>query len=232
MDKKVLLAIVAAVVMLGAVGGYYAYSTGKLDLDIPFIAQKTYESPTELKELAKSGASMKCEVDNDQIKGIVYIDSTNNRTRMEIADFKITPAMGDGAQDDNAQPDHMIGTQETIYLWTDGNKEGIKVNISDTGQTPPTNNFLQETIDQAEENAEGDTDTAVTEGLTGIKCTKWQVNDKMFTPPSDVTFKDPLAEMRDQLNQQAQDTPEPHAEGQAPTEEDLQKMLDDLQDAQ
>ena len=54
----------------------------------------------------------------------------------------------------------------------------------------------------------------------------------MFTPPSDVTFKDPFAAIQDQLKQQQENMPEAPAEGQAPSKEDLEKMLEDLQDAQ
>lgn len=94
---------------------------------------------------------------------------------------------------------HMINDETYLYLWAEGQKQGSKMSLavpSPAASTAP----VEEAPDFS---SADDYQNMKDEGYT-INCKSGQVNDSDFVPPTDVTFIDPSAMMRDLTGQDGQ----------------------------
>lgn len=116
------------------------------------------------------GQSMKCTWSSDAGEGISYIKGDHVRTESTV-DGKTSYIVGDG---------------ECSYIWEDGTSQGMKFCLSSlpTGlDTMETDTSNTETSEPFGADQQPDVD---------VNCEKTSVSDDLFTPPSDVTFANPL----------------------------------------
>ena len=87
---------------------------------------------------------------------------------------------------------HIINDEKYFYMWTDGQKQGSKINLLASPSNPPTPKF----------ESEADYEKFKNNGYT-IVCNSSNIDDTAFIPPSDINFIDPT-EMFKQINPEAQ----------------------------
>ena len=110
--------------------------------------------------------------DGSQSKGTIYIDA-DKRMR---GDFDLT-------KDGETTKSSMIIRDDTQYLWQQSTKDGVKMAIDEIlNQNSNTN---QSASDGTDANTPVD-----------FTCSAWRVDDAMFTPPADVTFRDMTSVMQ------------------------------------
>ncbi len=170
MNKKVVIAII---VLLALVGGYFGYTKLKGGGSVtPGTATGNQDGSKSLKDLLTSGVAQKCtfsQTDESGIsEGTTYVSGGKIR-----GDFTTT-ASG------KVTKSHMISDGKTSYIWSEGEKNGFKmiVDESDSADTK-TDNSNAPVSGEADLNQKAD-----------YKCSGWVVDGSFFTPPSSVTFSD------------------------------------------
>ena len=130
-----------------------------------------------MNELRLEAENRKCNFnstleDGSQSKGTIYIDA-DKRMR---GDFDLT-------KDGETTKSSMIIRDDTQYLWQQSTKDGVKMAIDEIlNQNSNTN---QSASDGTDANTPVD-----------FTCSAWRVDDAMFTPPADVTFRDMTSVMQ------------------------------------
>lgn len=169
MNKKVLVAVV---LLLLAVGGYFGY-TKFMGGKVPGVPG-TSSGPKSLKDLLSAGVAQKCTFsstsESGSSEGTTYISGGKVR-----GDFT-TVASG------KTMVSHMISDGKTSYIWTDGEKNGFKMTVSD-----------QPTATGAKTDYTGGSSTNSAADLNqqaDYKCSGWVTDGSYFTPPTTVTFTD------------------------------------------
>lgn len=233
MNKTIVISAITGVAVAGVTvlsfGGYYAYAN--------YV--KTYTDPKDMVRLVKKGKSLRCEVEDDQMKAVEYIDAKNRRSRMEVIESK--RAKGDSNVDvmGMSEPDRFILTQDKSYLWNSKDKQGI---ILEGKDMPMDKDEFFTDFNAGELDNEG---KDVGESNVSIKCKYWRVKESYFTKPEDVEFKslkdmfkDAFDQMKDDMVNDAKDTykqglDEMRDEFEQPDfqmdEEDFRKMIEEAQ---
>ncbi len=171
--NKVIIAIVAVVVLAGAgVAGFLlmkdddkndASQTGDNGQD-QAEGEGTASVKTTAKDLLASNKNQQCifsgTVDGGQNQGTIYV--SNKRMHMDYSNTNAGKVT-------NGSVILLPGTQ---YFWDADTKQGAKLAISEAEIEKSQNENIE--IDQEYE----------------FRCSDWNVDDNLFTPPADVTFQD------------------------------------------
>ena len=168
MNKKYIIAGVAILVLLLA--GFLIF---KMQNKAPSGNSETEQvsGMKSLKDLISSGVAQKCTYstkdDSISSEGVTYISGGKVRGDFTtVSDGKTTAS-------------HMITDGKTNYIWTEGEKTGLKMTITDTVSTPAP---------VTEEN--GSYSGSNLDQKFDYKCSTWIADQSMFTPPTSVTFTD------------------------------------------
>ena len=136
-----------------------------------------------LEELLAKGKSVKCvstaEAEGGKTEGEFYIDGATGRTKSVT---KITQA-------GQTQVMNSIMTKEAVYTWTEGQKQGFLFPVTKTEPTPSASEPTT-----AEPTAPA---AAKPDAKYNMDCEAWRVDDSFFTVPTDVTFVDQAAMIKD-----------------------------------
>lgn len=154
-NKNVLIGVVLLLVL--GVGGYF-FLNKKTSVSTP--AQTQTSGPTSLKDLLAANLPQKCTFP----EGTVYISGGKFR--------------GDFSSDvsGKAVVSHMISDSKTSYIWTDDQKQGFKMTISDEVK--------------AEGQTEVDKNGVDVNAKLDYKCSTWLPDSSLFNTPSGVEFTD------------------------------------------
>jgi hypothetical protein len=172
MNKKAVAAV--AIVLVAGVVGYLGYTN--------FISKKTPVAPLgnqesqgglkSLKDLLSSGVAQKCTFTNSgesgSSEGTSYVSGGKVR-----ADFT-TVTSG------KTTISHMISDGKTSYIWTEGDKSGFTMTVSETSASQTTGS--QESTAVSSEADLGQ--------KADYKCSAWITDSSYFTPPGDIKFSD------------------------------------------
>jgi hypothetical protein len=159
-DKKVILIVVVLILLL--VGGYFIMK-GKSKAPSTTGTSQEESSPSSLKDLISKGIAQSCTYSNEGSSGKFYVSGSKVR-----GDFETTV-------EGNVTKSHMIIDGNTSYIWSDGQKSGIKMTF-DSSATPSGS---------AATSPAGSFDTAAN---MNYKCSVWVVDSSVFTLPVGVTF--------------------------------------------
>jgi len=159
-----------------------------------------------LEQLMTQGKSVACHTVSDsegtKMEGDFYIDNKGGRTR---SNSTIT------AKSLPTQETMMIMDKDYVYMWTAGEKTGFKYPV--VKDEPAADEKIENSkLPEAQKD--------VRKEKFDFKCKAWQVDEAMFAVPTDVTFSDPMAGLKNTK------TP------QAPSQAEIQKMIDDAKKAQ
>lgn len=176
MNTKLIIAIVAVVLVAG--GGWFYWSSQKsgdsnknqtTNSKQTKTSSKPESQTSTLSRLLKSGRATKCTFKSQEISGTVYIAGKNRAAYQ----FNSTdPEIGSGG---------MILSENTMFIWRDKTKDGIK------------KTFSPEELESAKKTAGSSSESASSvdwDKEYNFSCTSWRVNNSLFTPPSDVKFTD------------------------------------------
>lgn len=168
MKNKAVIAIIAILVLGG--GGYGAYRVYKhfSRLASPVaqvVQQATQASPKTLKDLLGLSSAQKCTYSG----GVVYVSGGKVR-----GDFS-TQEQGQSVNS------HMIVDGNTSYIWTEGQKTGIKTTFEANAGTNPSTSASPEAGQSGAMDAQTPQD---------YKCEGWSADPTLFSLPAGVTFQD------------------------------------------
>lgn len=195
MNKKIWLAVVAVLILLG-VGGYFVLGSKKDSSNSSTqessssteVASTKKSLNTSLDELAKLGENMQCSFTHtDQSTGSVSSGTVYVAGAKMRGEFRVQDATSGEIKSS------MINDGTYAYTWIDSEKQGSKFKIPATGESTTA-----ETGDSAQTNEPVNTDQSYE-----FNCDKWSVDESFFTPPADVEFTD-LTAQQQQLQQSAQ----------------------------
>ncbi len=165
MNKKALISIVVAALVVLGVGGYLLLQNKSASK--PAVIAKPQAVPTvspekSLRELLSMGQAQQCTFTEASTSGTVYIGDSKMR-----GDFATT-------QEGKAIASHVIMSGKSMNLWMDGAKTGFMM-----------------TIDPEEEKAEAKNQQNIDLDKKGsYKCNAWTVDATKFMLPTNVTFSD------------------------------------------
>lgn len=159
MNKTILIAL-ALVVLVG--GGFYV--SKQMKPASPSSSTETTQSTTtkgSLRSLLSLGQNTTCTIANpDGSTGTVFVSAGRVR-----GDF-------DTQTDKGAMMTHMIQSDGYMYLWQEGETQGMKVKFDETTST--TDQTTQGNVDLDSE--------------VDLSCVPWVTDGSKFTPPSGVVF--------------------------------------------
>jgi hypothetical protein len=158
-------AIIVAIVVLILIIGFVYFSMGNKRLTQSgqggtSVTQKSLF--TSIKDAMTKSLSLKCEYQGVQGKTITYLKGSNVRVTYQ--------SMVNKADSGNA-----IMKDNKMWVWTEGKKEGFIVDVSEVDRNNQQDN-KRKILDEVEKFKD--------------KCSAAVISDSMFTPPSDVAFKD------------------------------------------
>ena len=179
MSKLILILI--AVLVLGG-GGYFLYSRSQTQTSSGLEGSGTTSFTGGIAGLLKSGRDMQCEFsyadETMMTAGTVYVANGGQKVR---GDFDTT------LTDEETMTSSIIQDGKIAYYWGSAMEQGIKMELDldksafDTDSYANTNSTTNP-VANLEDNVEYD-------------CRGWVVDNRMFTPPSDVEFIDFAAMM-------------------------------------
>lgn len=168
--KKVFLVVIALVL---AAGAYFYFSKSKSNFS---GVNQIASGAKSLKDLIAAGVPQKCTYsstnDSGSTQGTSYVADGKVR-----ADFTSTLA-------GKSSTSHIISDNKITYMWTDGEKNGVKMTIPEG----------QASYSPVPESSDGSYKQADLDQKADYDCSAWIPDSSVFTPPSDVTFTD-LSEM-------------------------------------
>ncbi len=170
MKNKAVLIIVLLLLGVGAYFGYTKFLGGKLPGSSGSMMEEG--GMKSLKDLLSSGVAQKCTYstadESGNSEGVTYVSGGKVR-----GDFT-TVASG------KTMTSHMISDGKTSYVWSDGEKNGFKMTVTEEATGDVETDYSDtSTSSQADLNQQAD-----------YKCSGWVVDGSVFTPPTTVTFTD------------------------------------------
>lgn len=181
MNKNLIIGVVAVVLLIG---GMIMYQKAKgTSLVAPMMEKNDGALGMingTLADLAAKGVPMQCSfkstVDGVESSGTVYVSGKNMR-----GDFK-------GMYDGKEESTHMIRSDDTNYIWSDGDGKGMMMKISAEDVESLKKNMMevQKSNPQAVD-VDGQT--------MDYNCKSWVPEGTSFTPPTDIEFTDMSAMM-------------------------------------
>jgi len=186
--KQLPLIIGVIIVLLVGVGGGYYYMTQQASTSTdkePPEATTTMDKDTKgmmsLKEIMALGRSQKCTFaysnpDSGKTSGTSYISGKNVRTDFTITDTENKVTEGG-----------MIMVDSTMYTWTDQDKKGVKMEITEN---------LEESIQEEIKDTEWNKEYMSPDEKLDYNCTGWNEDHSVFAPPADIEFMDLSEQMK------------------------------------
>ncbi len=174
MNSKIIISTVVGVVIVGGVAAYMFMGKGTMMRDTNSDLTSQQGKATSMKSLLTSTSPQKCtfsesiEGDNAASSGTVYVASGKMR-----GDFESLVA-------GKSEKSHMIVVDNTSHVWSDSMSQGFKMSLTEIEK--PTAG-KQNQIDINKEVA--------------YSCSAWSVDASLFVPPSNITFSDMNAMMKD-----------------------------------
>jgi hypothetical protein len=163
MKKNLWIIIVVVTIVL--IGGFSYFSkSGKG----PGQSTKVGSTETKkdifssIKDAMSRSLSLKCEYQGTEGKTTTYIKGSMVRVMYEVSD-------------DKTKSGNAIIKDNKMWIWTEGEKEGIVLEISEKDTTNPQAN-KEKILEELEKFKD--------------KCSSSVVSDSMFSPPSGIVFKD------------------------------------------
>lgn len=165
MNKRTLMVLVVIVLLL--LGGWFFMSKKSQSSSTSQTTNGTQQNQTasSLKDLISKGIAQTCTFNGDNSQGTIYVSGTKVR-----GDF-------DATVNNQVTKSHMIVTDNTSYIWMDGQKTGFKMSF-DPNATPATGSG-------SATSTSGAFDASAN---MNYKCSSWLVDASMFTLPTGVTF--------------------------------------------
>lgn len=134
-----------------------------------------------LKGLVGLGKKVKCTWSGEKGEsGVVYTDGKRSRFEGHNLDSLMPEEAGAEAMN-SLNSMYTIDDGEYIYTWSDNSKKGMKLASED-----PTD-------EETQENEMNETDEKYNPAMDydyQYKCENWNIDEKMFVPPSDIVFDD------------------------------------------
>lgn len=180
MNKKIVIAIVAGVVLVA--GGAAAYVLTRPDETTDSLANTSdtteehhhendghdhdhsQASAASISEFMKAGEIKKCTYNDDESAGTMYF-ARNERLRMDYRS-KADPANSGSA----------IITSGQQYVWSNSTKQGVKFAFTPSGAESQNQSSSQQNVDVNKK--------------YNFTCENWLLDESVFTPPADVKFTD------------------------------------------
>lgn len=172
MNKKIGTGLAVVVIALGA---YFVFGSKNKPNDVLLKNEKTAVEEAQvksenqaksLKDLVMAGRPQKCSfsqvVENSESSGTYYISGKKVRGDYNV---KVSEQNVVG---------HMLLDGSTVYTWSDGQKEGFKMEITESPNTESMN------PEQKNVNIEQKLD---------YKCESWKADEEVFVLPKEVSFK-------------------------------------------
>lgn len=184
MDKRIIIAIVGAVILIGGGGYYLTQKNAEPASTNQSEATKANGSSSEsssakgsISSFLGSSESKECNYSSNaggtQVTGTMYF--ANGQMRNNYTSTK----------DDKAQNGSMIVTTGAQYIWDNDSKKGMKFAFDP--DTPTSNTSSGSASQSVDVNQEYD-----------FTCKNWSVDNSYFSPPKDVTIQD-LSKLQQQL---------------------------------
>lgn len=185
MSSKVIIAIVVALAVIG--GGAFIITNNGNDENGSQASTASSDSPKQgddaaeistIKELVSRNKDVTCtfsgtEQDGAKNSGTVYV----SKGRMN-GDFILEPA------GKPVQKSHIIQDGTYQYVWIDGKSEGTKIKLSAMESLVDEEKAKQQAQQPVDQDKKFD-----------FSCSDWNVDESVFTPPSNVTFSDLSAQL-------------------------------------
>jgi hypothetical protein len=182
--KKILflaLAVPSIVILAGCAQKQTNQGLNKQENKPEQAEQKSEETLTSIMQAVNSGKKMACtyetKMEDETFSSKTFIDGKRFKIESEI----------------EGNNDYVLYDGETIYSWTDLDKEGTKMSLSCISelnkQLGNGEEFAGEGISSAEE---------ALKDAVNIKCE--EISEIDFSVPSDVVFEDECQTMKEELN--------------------------------
>lgn len=179
--KNIPLIIGVIIVLLAAAGGYFFMQSRSSANTMEPSGKKMAEGGSgmmSLTELMKLGTNQMCTFstsnENGSMEGTTYIADGRVRTDFNGTDSENGPTSGG-----------MILDSEYMYTWTDQQEKGIKLPVSSMEEMKDTAMEYSENEDKPKQPKALDPDEKIE-----YNCSNWNVDESVFTPPSDIPFTD------------------------------------------
>lgn len=180
MNKKMVIGIIAALILIGGVS-YYAMNRDQENIESSDNSGDAMENKEDsslfgsIKDAMNKGMSLRCEYSDEQNQTVVaYIKGNSVRTTIE------NPKS-------NESPSNFLMLDSTMYMWpVAGSNQGYMIKVDpETAQKAQDQTKGAENVDKA-------TDTDIVGSLENYKqnCKSSVVADSMFEKPSNITFQD------------------------------------------
>lgn len=169
MNKTVVAAIVAVLVIAGGAGTWYFMNQSKNTTESDISSSKADSSSAvpstqtaSIQEFLDAGQDKKCTYDKDSDSGTMYFADQMLRIDMQRKSGSKTKS------------GHVIVKESEQYVWYDAEKSGLKFKLPKKSSS---------------------VDTTTSGGVSptakyDFECSSWSADESMFTPPSDISFTD------------------------------------------
>lgn len=171
MNKGLIIALVAGLAAITAVGGYYVINNNTdtpeaTQIPTQETAMENTENPKTLKSLFSMASNQECSfIDSEtQSEGMVYIG--NGQVR---GDFT---TISEGASYNS----NMYSDSESVFIWLDGQGTGYKISM--------------DTLESFSSDAEDDSLSLDFDNEVDLNCSPWSPNESVFVLPEDVNFQE------------------------------------------
>ena len=169
MKKRNLLIVVIVVLLLLAFGVWYFLISKKSPGFTNISDNQSLGSVNlSLRDLITRGTSQVCTFSDEDVSGTIYVNGNKFREDVEIQ----------GDQGNEATKVYTMVTDNTLYTWYDGDKEGISKSFDINSLTDPE--FESQDVEQ---NESFDTQTPM-----NYNCRSWVYEADKFELPKDVKF--------------------------------------------
>ena len=210
MNKKSII-IILAIIILGGAGFYIALKQGVDETEKDMNKFKG----TNLLEWLQSGKGVKCTVYSED--GTVTIQAKGGNVRVDGFSYA-APGSTDGEEGKGTS----LTVGDMFYMWS--GQQGTKINKKKMEEIAEKGEEQEEIADYSWEDMADDwQDQKVTHD-----CRETSISDDIFTPPSDVEFKD-ITKMMEDMKEISNKLEESFESGEVLDMEDLQKQLEGLQ---
>lgn len=162
MNKTYLYIGGAAVIALIVWFGMQTSPNSETNTDNTETTETTSSSNSNLRELLAAGSPQQCTFTDSSSTGTTYIANKQIRT-----DYTTTTG-------NKIETGHMILTNEKLYIWTDGESQGIVMEAPDTDATAENEADAQLDLDKD----------------ANYDCKSWRMDSSKLQPPTNVTFSD------------------------------------------
>ncbi|MCR4263996.1 MAG: hypothetical protein NUV98_04750 [Candidatus Roizmanbacteria bacterium] len=175
MNKGLLIALIAGGVLVLGVAAFFFMNRESVSDTMPGSnppsnSKTSANQPQSLRALMQLGSNQTCTFSDteSQSEGTVYIAGGNVR-----GDFS-------SELTDSEMVSHMIVTDETMYMWVDGQTSGFKMSLTE----------LEEAQDDTALNEQNSPKSVDIDKQIDYECSSWRVENSVFTPPSTIEFTD------------------------------------------